>query len=66
MNLTPLQQKLREEWEADKQAEAFRQQMVRWDKKLSHLNDEMLYYVFNRASSIIEYRQEQADVAPTN
>ncbi|MDB5422577.1 MAG: hypothetical protein JWR59_2524 [Brevundimonas sp.] len=37
----------------------FNNLLTHWDKKLSHLNDEVLYYVMNRSESILNYRAEQ-------
>jgi len=39
--------------------ERMRRRMKNWDRKLNHLDDEMLYYVFNKASRIIEKRMEK-------
>lgn len=50
---------LKEQWELETKQEAFREQLRRWDKKLYHLNDEMLYYVLMRVESIINSRAEQ-------
>ena len=43
----------------DKKNETFHRLLKRWDKRLSHLNDEMLHYVLMRAESILNYRAEQ-------
>lgn len=57
--LTPLEQAQNELKKRNVRNKQMRTSMKCWDKKLSNLDDEMLYYVFNRASSIIEHRQKQ-------
>lgn len=52
---------MRELWHHENKLDTMQHHMKNWDKKLSNLDDEMLYYVFMRAGSIIEYRQENGD-----
>ncbi|TFD15515.1 hypothetical protein E3T26_06955 [Cryobacterium sp. TMT1-21] len=57
--LPHIQDTLTETWDRAKREEAFHRLLKLWDKKLSHLNDEMLHYVLMRVTSILNYRAEQ-------
>lgn len=50
---------LKETWQWENTKERFSEQLGRWDKKLSKLNDELLYYIIMRAESILNSRAER-------
>lgn len=58
-NQTPLEQAESELQKRSVKHHQMRREMMNWDKKLSKLNDEMLYYVLNRASSTILHREKE-------
>lgn len=51
-------QELREWWKHQESLEKMHDQMLRLDKKLSRMNDEMLYYTLMRVTSILEFREK--------
>lgn len=49
-----------EYWQWEQTKERFGTQLGSWDKKLSKMDDELLYYVYMRAESILAHREEKA------
>lgn len=50
---------LRELWEWSNIKSQFSKRLKLWDKKLYHLDDEMLYYIIMRSESILNNRAER-------